>query len=45
MHSELPGEVAGPAEVRPGLAAVGDAVGGAAAALPPVVVFHDVSKW
>src|SRR6266576_579390 len=29
MHSELPREIAGPAEIKP----------------PPVVAFHEVSKW
>src|SRR5213595_3031222 len=31
MHSELPREIAGPAEVKP--------------SPPPVVEFHEVSKW
>jgi len=38
MHSELPGEVAGPAEVMPVSAA-------ATSTFAPVVAFHDVSKW
>src|SRR3954468_10005653 len=48
MHSELSGEVAGPAEVRPESSAMASAaatVSTSASTLGPVVVFHDVSKW
>src|SRR3954467_10314340 len=48
MHSELSGEVAGPAEVKPESSAMASAaatVSTSASTLGPVVVFHDVSKW